>query len=211
VVGNRGGEDAFTHDARTIGFDLSRLEAEYGDARDAENLARIDRFFAHEYTHLLQKAWLAEHPQPQSTPFERAELAIWLEGVGNYYSLSPRWRSRGAAEAEPARAALAELEPVFVERMKALACASPEQEAAATRDLSTGPFSKKWGALTVALWLDRETRRSPAALRDFVQAGAPASLALAGRHLPRAARAELEAARARSRSCTATGGGPPAP
>jgi hypothetical protein len=201
VIGNRGGEDAFTHDARTIGFDVSRLEAEYGDARAAENVERIDRFFAHEYTHVLQRAWLPEHPQPDSTPFERAELAIWREGLGNYYSLSPRWRSR--RDGQPARAALAELEPVFVRRMAALACATPAEEAELVADLSRGPFEKKWGALPAALWLESEARRSPTALREFVQGGVASVRVLAGRHLSAAARSELDAARARSRECSA--------
>jgi len=207
VLGSGGAEDAFTHDARTIGFDLSRLLAEYGDAGTDENRARIDRFFAHEYTHLLQKAWLASHPQPAATPFERAELGIWLEGLGNYHSLAERWRASGGVESAASRAARAELEPVLVARMRALACAAPAEEAALVADLSMGPFTKKWGALPAALWLELEASRSPRALRDFVQAGAGAVRELARRHLPSTLAAELEAARAASARCT--GGGRP--
>jgi hypothetical protein len=203
VLGNGGAEDAFTHDPRTIGFDLSRLVSEYGDAGSEENRARIDRFFAHEYSHLLQKAWLADHPQPAATPVERAELGIWLEGLGNWYSLAGRWRAVDGVESAASRAARAELEPVLVARMRALACASAEEEGALVADLSMGPFTKKWGALPAALWLEIEAASSPDALRAFVQGGAASVRDLARRHLAPELFAELEAARAKSSGCAA--------
>jgi hypothetical protein len=201
VLGNRAGEDAFTHDPRTIGFDLSRLAAEYGEATSDENRQRIDRFFAHEYTHLLQKAWRRAHPGEPRTAFERAELGMWLEGLGNYYSLSDRWRSRAGQPPPDARTALADLEPVLVARMSALACASAAEEAALTADLSQGPFTRKWGALPVALWLEAEASAGPDVLARFVRPGPPAVGELARRHLPAALAAELDRARARSTAC----------
>ncbi|HSM13695.1 MAG TPA: hypothetical protein VLA66_06475 [Thermoanaerobaculia bacterium] len=201
VLGNRDADDAFTHDRVTIGFDLSRLVAVYGPATEPENRARIDRFFDHESTHLLQKAWLERHPQAPATPVERAELGIWLEGLGNWYSLSDRWRSTDGVAPEAARAALAELEPLLVERMEALVCAGPADEARLTADLSMGPFTKKWGALPAALWLEAEASRSPDAVRDFVEAGPAGVPAFARRHLPAPLAARLDAARERGRSC----------
>lgn len=201
VLGNRGGEDAWTHDPTTIVFDVARLEREYGSALAAENRARLDRFFDHEFSHLLQKAWLADHPQPRSTPFELAELEMWTEGLGNWYSLSGRWRATGAGPSTAAREALAELGPILVERMGALACASEEEAVRLRADLSNGPFARKWGALTVALWLEIEAARSPTAPREFVQGGVAGLRDLAQRHLPAADAARLEAARRRSRSC----------
>src|SRR5690606_21973784 len=53
VLGNVGGQDAFTFSDSTMGFDLQRLGALYGEATAAENGDRIDRFFAHEFTHLM--------------------------------------------------------------------------------------------------------------------------------------------------------------
>ncbi len=75
------------------------------------------------------------------------------------------------------------LEPRLAARLAALACATREHEVALTADLSSGRFDLKWGALPVALWLERETRTSPDALRRFVQAGPEGVVALATRHL----------------------------
>ncbi len=56
-LGNVGGNDAFVAEDRNIAFDLSRLQSLYGPADTALNVGRIDRFFAHEFTHLLHKEW----------------------------------------------------------------------------------------------------------------------------------------------------------
>lgn len=201
VLGNRSGEDAFTHDPVTIGFDLGKLAALYGDATSDENRDRIDRLFAHEYTHLLQKAWFPEHPQPMATPLERAELEIWTEGQGNYRSLSAKWRADRGVPTPLATETLERLEPRFVERMTALACASPEEASELTADLSNGPFTEKWGALVAALWLESDMSTDPQALRRFVQGGVGEVRALARRHLAPDAFAAFESARERSRSC----------
>jgi hypothetical protein len=201
VLGNRGGDDAFTHEPTTIGFDLSRLADEYGDASTAENLGRIDRLFEHEYTHLLHKAWAPAHPQPGESPFELALVEMWTEGLGNYRSMSERWRATAGNYSRPARNALDDLAPVLVERLTALACATPEQARPLTADLARGPFEKKWGALPVALWLDAEASSSPESLRRFVQEGVAGLTALASRRLPPPLAARFEAARAASRAC----------
>lgn len=193
VIGNGGGQDAFTHDATTIGFDVARLHAEYGDAALPENRERLDRFFRHEYVHLLQKAWLREHPYDASTPLRAALLGIWTEGLGNAYSLSERWRG----DAEAAKRARAELEPRFVARLAALACASSADADALTADLSMGRFDRKWGALPVALWLQAE----PGSDRDLVLAGPEGIWDLAARHLPDGSRAILWEARAAAALC----------
>jgi hypothetical protein len=183
VVGNRGGEDAFTHDPVTIGFDLAALAREYGGADRAENADRMDRFFRHEYVHLLQKAWIAAHPVRGDTPLRRAMVEMWGEGLGNYFSLSERWRSGADGASAHATAALAALEPRLAARLSMLACATAEQEAALTADLSSGRFDRKWGALPVALWLERETRTSPDVLRRFARAGPDGIVDFATRHL----------------------------
>ena len=177
TIGNRGGEDAFTPNAVTIEFDVGKLQANYGDAVRAENVERIDRFFRHEYTHLLQKAWLVTHPYRADTPLRAALLDIWLEGLGNYYSLSSKW-SPGS---EATQRALHELEPRFVARLAALACASSDRAAALTADLSMGRFDQKWGALPAALWLN--AAQSPDALRAFVLRGPDGVWHLAEQHL----------------------------
>jgi len=202
VLGNRGGEDAFTHDPVTIGFDLAALERVYGEAGSAENPARIDRLFRHEYVHLLQKAWLVAHPYPPASPLHGAIAEIWAEGLGVYFSMSDRWRASGGAYSATAAAALARLEPAFASRLAALACASPDSAAALTADLSNGPFDRKWGALPAALWLDAEASRSDGAPRRLVLEGPDGVWGLADRALPDTLRAVVRGAR--SREC-----GPP--
>lgn len=194
VIGNGGGQDAFVHDPVTIGFDVARLHAEYGDAASPENAARIDRFFRHEYTHLLQKAWLREHPYPTPTPLRTALLGIWTEGLGNTHSLSGRWLGDSSAAAAQARA---ELEPRFVARLAALACASPADADALLADLSMGKFDRKWGALPVALWLARDER----AVRELIVAGPDGIWTLAEQHLSGDALAILREARAAGQMC----------
>jgi hypothetical protein len=184
VLGNRGAHDAFTHDAVTIGFDLAALVAEYGEATRVENGQRIDRLFRHEYVHLLQKVWLIEHPYDARSPLELAIAEIWSEGMGNYYSMSERWRATSGRHSTVATATLDELEPRFAARIAALACATPERAAELTKDLSWGRFDRKWGALTPALWLEAEMSTSDRALREFVVAGPEGVWDLADRHLP---------------------------
>ncbi len=188
VLRTGGNRDAFTLDERTIAFDVSKLHALYGDATLPENRDRIDRFFRHEYVHLLQKAWLKKHPYPADTPLRAALLAIWTEGLGNYYSLSPRWHG----ESKVARDTLARLGPRFVARLAALACASDEKLIA---DLSEGPFEEKWGALPAALWLRSES------IEAFVNAGPDGVWELAGKHLPADLRAALHEARGAAALC----------
>jgi hypothetical protein len=201
VLGNRGGEDAFTHDSITIGFDLAALQRNYGDPGQPANQDRIDRFFRHEYTHLMQKAWLVTHPWPGSTPFAAALLDIWLEGLGNYFSLSERWKTVNGAPSESAARALTELVPRLVERMSALACATREEGEILMADLSMGRFDQKWGALPVALWLEREQSASPEALRRFVLAGPGGAWTLIERHVTQDQVGRLREARQRALKC----------
>lgn len=183
VLGNRGGEDAFTHDAHTIGFDLERLSAIYGDAGLPENPARIDRFFRHEYTHLLQKAWFVDHPLPLDTPLDLALAEIFTEGMGNFHSLSDSWLPHDGQPAMKTRNTLKVLEPRFLARLSAIACASPEQARQLSADLSFGRFDRKWGALTVALWLANEPGTNEKVLREFLLGGTDSVWRLAGRQL----------------------------
>jgi hypothetical protein len=200
-LGNRGGEDAFTHDSITVGFDLAALQANYGDASQPANQDRIDRFFRHEYTHLMQKAWLVTHPWAPSTPFDAALLDIWLEGLGNYYSLSERWKTVNGVPSESAARALAVLVPRLVERTSALACATREEGDVLMADLSMGRFDQKWGALPAALWLEEEQAVATDALRRFVLAGPGGIWAFLERHLAPEHLAQFGQARRASADC----------
>jgi hypothetical protein len=201
VLGNRGGEDAFTHDPHTIGFDLERLNALYGSADANNNPERIDRLFRHEYTHLLQKAWQVDHPLQTRTPLEQALADEWLEGMGNYYSLSQSWKSTNGQPAPQAKEALKILEPRFLTRMAAIACVSPEEARKLFANLSSGRFDQKWGALPIALWLEME-HSNPASLREYVVAGPESVWTLAARHMDPRLKPQLEEVRALQTICT---------
>lgn len=185
VLGNRGGEDAFTHDSLTIGFDLAALYRVYGPAADPGNADRLDRFFRHEFVHLLQKRWLARHPFPLTSPYRTALFDAWAEGLGNYFSLSPQWQPTDHIPSARTTRVLADLEPRFARHMAALACADSATAQPLLATLSSGPFEQKWGALPVALWLLADGDTNPTALRSFAQAGPPGVWELASRHLPR--------------------------
>jgi hypothetical protein len=200
VVGNRGGDDAFTHDPHTIGFDLDRIHQLYGDADSTENTALIDRFFRHEYTHLLQKAWLREHPLPMETPLQSALADMWTEGMGNYYSLSASWRTIAGKPSAKSVETLQVLEPRFVTRLAAIACATPEHAGELSKGLSSGPFDLKWGALPVALWLERESA-NPEFMRVFVTSGTDGVWKLASRHLSPALRPQVDEIRSLEKTC----------
>lgn len=205
VLGNRGGDDAFTHDPHTNCFDLNRIQSLYGDANSNDNPVRIDHFFRHEYTHLLQKAWLRDHPQSLDTPLQLALADIWSEGMGNYYSLLSEWDPAGGRPSPKTVETLRLLEPRFLTRLAAIACAAPEQARKLSKDLSSGPFDRKWGALPVALWLKSESG-NPEFMRDFVLGGKESVWELATRHLSAAQKRQLDEIRAQETTCRVTEG-----
>ena len=184
LLGNHGGQDAFTPRDTTIVFDVNRLEQLYGSALDGASVDRIDRFFDHEFTHVLHKAWRARAALELGTPLERALWLCLKEGLGNYRSLSSRWRTDDGRLSEHAQTVLARLGPVFVERLSALAVASEDEAPALMQGLSFGPFERKWGALPVALWLSQEARGGDHLLAAWVERGPWGVLTLAKRYLP---------------------------
>lgn len=184
LLGHQGGEDAFVSGATTICFEVSKLNALYGAASDPANSERIDRFFAHEFTHLLHKAWRQKHGLRLNSPLDFALWECLTEGLGNYRSLSSKWRQSDGALTTHAEVVLARLQPVFVQRLAALQHADHEQVAALLQGLSSGPFEQKWGALTVALWLARETAGDDTRLQPWVEAGPLGVLVLARKYLP---------------------------
>lgn len=183
VLGNRGGEDAFVHDPHTIGFDVSRLQSLYGDGNGAAGAERMDRFFRHEYMHLLQKAWFARHPPAQETPLQRALAEILTEGMGNYFSLSGKWLPVGGGPSAATLSALRQLEPRFASRLAALACARPEAARLLSADLSAGRFDRKWGALPMALWIASDPRGPAQVLPQLLRAGPEGVWTFAAEHM----------------------------
>lgn len=204
VLGNRGAEDAFTHDPQTIGFDLAALQRNYGSASQASNRERIDRFFRHEFTHLMQKAWWSLQDWPITAPLDFALADMWAEGLGNYYSLSDRWISDGRLTSM-ADSVLNELAPQLLGHLRALACADSAAAAPHLATLSAGPFARKWGALPVALWLARDAHDDASVLRRFIVAGPPGVWELANRHLEPELRPQLQEVRATAARCAPPG------
>jgi len=184
LIGNVGATDAFVFDDSTIAFDVSALQRVYGDATKPMNRERIDRFFAHEYTHIVHRAWRAERGLTLDSPLEQALWACLTEGLGNYRSLSARWFADDGELSVHAHDVLARLEPVLVDRLNRLATATDDEAAGLMRGLSMGPFEQKWGALPVALWLADEIAADPDALAYWIGRGHWGVLELARRHLP---------------------------
>lgn len=184
LLGNQGGNDAFSPSPSTICFDLSQLYSEYGGASSDLNRKRIDRFFAHEFTHVLHNSWAANHGLRLRTPLD---LALWVclkEGLGNYRSLSDKWVSGKGKLTDHALAVLTQLQPIFVERLSALEHATEKDAPRLMEGLSMGPFEQKWGALTVALWLAQEAAGNDRNLQKWVGTGPKGVLELARMYLP---------------------------
>ena len=151
----------------------------------------------------LQKRWLARHPYRPANAIERALLDEWAEGMGNYFSLSTDWYPSGADASPQTARVLQDLEPRFVSRMSGLACADSATAAALLAGLSSGPFTKMWGALPVALWLLDDLQRDSTALQQFATAGPAAVWTLATRHLRGPLADSLSEARRRAADCRA--------
>jgi hypothetical protein len=184
LLGNQGGNDAFSPSPSTICFDLSQLYSEYGGALSDMNRKRIDKFFAHEFTHVLHKAWAMKHSLQLQTPLDIALWECLKEGLGNYRSLSDRWVSPTGEPTDHALDVLRRLQPIFVERLSALRRASDKEAPRLLEGLSMGPFDQKWGALTVALWLAQEAKGNDGNLQKWVETGPSGVLELARMYLP---------------------------
>lgn len=187
LLGAHGVDDGFTFEKNTVCFDLTALNKEYGSASLHENSNRMDRLFAHEFTHLLHKTW-AEKNRLELHNFR--DSILWeciYEGIGMYRSLSSKWLPQGDAIPVLTQQTLDELYPVFVERLVTIAekiQLSAEEKLALNRNLSRGPVNKKWGAFTVAIWLWLESRGNDKNLIAWIHKGPEAVLLLANKYLP---------------------------
>ncbi len=184
LPGNQGGSDAFVSAPITICFNLEKLGQFYGAATSAANDDHIDRFFAHEFTHVLHKVWRRQNSQKIETPLERALWECMTEGLGNYRSLSGKWQDGNGNLSAHANKVLDRLQPIFAARMSALATANEVEADSLLKGLSTGKFERKWGALPVALWLAQEAQGNDENLRPWVNAGPSGILKLARKYLP---------------------------
>jgi len=187
VVGNRGWRDAFVQPLKfpsKIFFNLSVFVKSYGSGKDLKNQNRIDRIFAHEFTHLLQDRWSHKNPYQLTNHIERALVGAYKEGFGHFRSISNKWKDKNGHITEHAEKTLKSLEVVFVDRMILLKDATDDEATILMKGLSMGPFNKKWGALTVALWLVKEAKGNDEKLIKWVDLGPQGIITLANNHLP---------------------------
>ena len=196
LIGNQAGDDAFTAGPQTIVLDLSVFAQAYGASAGSERL--LDRILAHEYSHLLlvpymdrlgwREEWAARDP------YLRAVRTLYNEGIANLRSIEdPKWVNTDGSLTPFAQSTVSALEPVMLDRLRLLE-ANPPPDAAAKllRNISQGPFTGKWGALPVAIWLQEETRGAAVRLRKWVAAGPRNILVLALRNASPERRADFK-------------------
>lgn len=186
LLGNFGGDDGFTYDTDTIGLDLRAWVENYGKPDRPGSADRVQRILSHEYTHLLVARWAKQRPPfARDTPYSRAIWRLFNEGLGNYYSLPQEWRAINGALPTISQKVQEQNIPILVDRLHRLKHADPNEETALVKGLTSGPFDKKWGAVTIALWLSEEQSLDANALRNFVSAGPQSVHKFIDRHLMR--------------------------
>jgi hypothetical protein len=186
LTGFLGVDDAFTYQHKTVCLDLTAFFKNYGSALLPENSNRADRIFAHEYTHLLHKAWAAKNNLAVNTFKDSVIWECMYEGLGMYRSLSPMWQLQHDSLPVITRQTLNELTPLFVEKMclvQSNASLTAEQKKALQLNLSRGNVNKKWGATTVAIWLMLEARGNDKNLIYWINKGPAAVIGLAKKYL----------------------------
>jgi hypothetical protein len=187
MLGFLGDDDAFTFEKQTLCLDITALTRVYGKAGLDENTSRINRIFAHEYTHLLHKEWARKAGYSTKTFLDEILWECLYEGIGMYRSLNPRWLPVNDTLPTLTQSALRELYPVFTERMitiKKNNSLSDSEKQRLHANLSRGTVDKKWGALPVAIWLSLEAKRGEKQLVKWIDKGPVAVMELAKKYLP---------------------------
>lgn len=175
LLGNQGGGDGFTLDPDDVAIDLGEMTSAYSDLPESERRTLIRRLLSHEYTHLLLHRWMNATGWSEASvagdPFRQALRTLFNEGVANLRSIEdPAWMSARGLLTAHARSTLATLQPILLERMQALAAhPAPDQAAQLLRNISQGPLERKWGAITIALWLVEATRNDPRRLATWIE------------------------------------------
>jgi hypothetical protein len=187
LTGYLGEDDGFTYQDNTICFDLTAFQENYDSATLPENNNRIDRIFAHEYTHLLHKAWVKK---TNLTLKNFKDSILWeclYEGIGMYRSLSKKWMLQNDTLPLITREALEKLYPVFVEKLiqvHELQNPSATEKTALNKNLSRGNTDKKWGAFPIAVWLMQEAKGEDKNLIRWIDGGPQSVIDLALIYLP---------------------------
>jgi putative zinc-dependent peptidase DUF5700 len=186
LLGYQGGDDAFTYKDQTICLDVNALYKAYGSAKDSVNNNRIDRLFAHEFTHLLSKEWAKKNDLKLNTFKDQILWECIYEGFGMYRSMSSKWFPKGDSLSEISKNTFKDLYPKFTSRIIKVSTKpnlTSEEENDLHTNLSRGSMKKKWGALPVAVWLAFEAKGNDENLVKWVNKGPDAILPLAEKYL----------------------------
>ncbi len=164
IIGALGGDDAFWTQPDIIAFDLSALNNGYGYDDPASRPALVNRLLSREYTRLRLNAYLDSAGWPPEwaakDPFLAALRTLYVQGLATLRGIEGdrRWLNEDGTPTAEAKKALAELQPVMIERLKGLlANRSPQASNAWLHEMSQGPLDRRWGALPIALWLAGDT------------------------------------------------------
>lgn len=186
-LGYQGLDDAFSHNLNTVCFDLTAMHNTYGSAMDPVNTNRADRFFAHEYTHLLSKEWARQNTLTLQNFRDSILWECIYEGLGMYRSMSEKWFPVQDSLSPIAASTFEDLYPIFTDRMIGIHAKdefSSEEKRALHRYLSYGSMKKKWGALPIGVWLALEARGNDKNLIKWVNQGHKSVMPLAQKYLP---------------------------
>ncbi len=186
LLGYRSGDDAFTYKDQTVCLDLTALHRAYGSAKNLENDNRIDRLFAHEFTHLLSKKWAKNNELKLNTFKDDILWECLYEGLGMYRSMSSKWYPIGDSLSHTSKNTFEVLYPKFTEKIIKVSTQpnlTIEEEKELHANLSRGSMKKKWGALPVAVWLALEAKGNDENLVKWVNKGPDAIIPLAEKYL----------------------------
>ena len=185
-LGYQGSDDGFTYKFQTVCFDLTALLRQYGSAKDSINTNRMDRIFAHEYTHLLSKEWAKKKELKLPTFRDSILWECMYEGMGMYRSMSPKWFPVRDSLSNTSSEAFEKLYPIFSERLIAIDTLkelSKTDKKGLNKNLSRGSMKQKWGALPVGVWLAMEADGDDKNLIKWINKGPDAIIPLAKKYL----------------------------
>jgi hypothetical protein len=174
MVGFLWRDDGFTFGLNTVCLDVTALFQNYGAASLTENSNRIDRIFAHEFTHLIHKNWVQENKVVIKTFRDSILWECLYEGIGMYRSLSARWLPKNGVLPNDTQKALNELTPIFINKLDFIDSKkefTQKDKETINANLSRGPVNKKWGAFPVAIWLFLEANGNDKNLRKWIEKG----------------------------------------
>lgn len=169
-------------------MDLAALRKGYTSAKDSVNTNRMDRLFAHEYTHLLSKEWGRETELKLTTYKNSILWECMFEGLGMYKSMSVKWFPKGDSLSEVLSKTFETLYPIFAERLITIETSknlSEDDKIRLHKKLSRGSMKKKRGALLVAVWLALEANGNDQNLIPWIAMDPNAIIPLVKKYLKR--------------------------